>query len=522
MPALSKRFSSRPKLQPPEAGKANPYPLQYRFFIWGIIAGAVGAGVFRSPLAGVAFFLLFLNAGLLWRRDEIPILPFCLSYQWLFATIGYLVMQLFGEYPGDDPPANIQQAVILSTLGLTSLALGIRIGWKLWDKFGWGGSENLKPTPANDPRYDLFRVFAIALAANLTGLIWKADPMNIWFNGAQLIYRVLEFKLMFLVLLWLCIFQQQRGYVYGVVVSVVAFASALGDTMSSFAASLMLFFVCLLREWRPWLQGIGDRIRNRQVVLVAGGVAAGVLVMGLVWEGGVKSAWRGEILNEQGETIETARRDDFVATVYGATPLIRLRDAADSVASRMSSDALYFSYVIRRVPDLIPHENGVLCRRALTHVLMPRFLFPNKPNLGSDSWLVIHYAGIEAAGQEQGTSIGLGYIAQFYIDFGVPKMFLPLLLYGMIIGLVYRFLKLVSPSRLVWLSAATMLCFQQVNSYGGEIAKLLGGLLQSVVIYSLILFVCGRWLHRWLLASSSPVRKRRSPLRRPVPKPQDS
>src|SRR5438128_4639287 len=54
----------------------DPYPLQRNFALWGLVVGAVGAALFRSPLAGLAFFVLFLNAGLLWRRNEAPILPF--------------------------------------------------------------------------------------------------------------------------------------------------------------------------------------------------------------------------------------------------------------------------------------------------------------------------------------------------------------------------------------------------------------------------------------------------------------
>src|SRR5207247_92942 len=93
-----------------------------------------------------------------------------------------------------------------------------------------------------------------------------------------------------------------------------------------------------------------------------------------------------------------------------------------------------FSLVLERVPREIPHENGKLTSRAIKHVLTPRILFPNKPSLGTDSWLPIYYAGISVG---EGTSVGIGYMAEFYVDFGYPGMFLPLLAYGVMLGGFY-------------------------------------------------------------------------------------
>jgi NhaP-type Na+/H+ and K+/H+ antiporter len=42
------------------------------------------------------------------------------------------------------------------------------------------------------------------------------------------------------------------------------------------------------------------------------------------------------------------------------------------------------------------------------------------------------------AGPEENTSIAFGYAAESYVDFGVPLMFLPILIYGLLMGLAFQ------------------------------------------------------------------------------------
>jgi hypothetical protein len=70
---------------------------------------------------------------------------------------------------------------------------------------------------------------------------------------------------------------------------------------------------------------------------------------------------------------------------------------------------------------------------------MPRLLFPDKPALPNDSDLTNYYTGLYMAGEEQGTSVSLGYVAESYIDFGIYGMFAPILMLGMLLGWFFRF-----------------------------------------------------------------------------------
>src|SRR5207244_1025318 len=90
------------------------------------------------------------------------------------------------------------------------------------------------------------------------------------------------------------------------------------------------------------------------------------------------------------------------------------------------------------VPARIPHENGGLWLAAVEHVLRPRLFFPDKAEI-DDSKRTNYYAGVRVGTSDKGTSIGIGYIGESYIDFGVIGMFAPILALGAFYGFIYRF-----------------------------------------------------------------------------------
>ena len=98
----------------------------------------------------------------------------------------------------------------------------------------------------------------------------------------------------------------------------------------------------------------------------------------------------------------------------------------------------FFAKTIVNVPDNVPYENGALWAGALKHIVTPRLFFPDKAAL-DDSEFTYKYTGVRVSGTEQGTSIGIGYMAESYIDFGPYYMFVPVFLLGIGYGLVYRY-----------------------------------------------------------------------------------
>jgi hypothetical protein len=137
---------------------------------------------------------------------------------------------------------------------------------------------------------------------------------------------------------------------------------------------------------------------------------------------------------------------------------------------------------------------------------MPRFIFPEKPDLGGDSWLVRKYAHLNVSGDESGTSVGLGYMAEFYIDYGFPVMLLPLFLYGLLMGFMYRILSRVSPSPHVFAAVVAGLFLQHFLSYEGNFTKLFGGVIQDFLILTVSLLLLGGKIHEFLLRRTHPAK----------------
>ena len=90
--------------------------------------------------------------------------------------------------------------------------------------------------------------------------------------------------------------------------------------------------------------------------------------------------------------------------------------------------------VVQNVPSILPHENGRIILDALEFITTPRFLNPNKKIL-DPSLKTAKYTGREVATAEMGTSISLGFFADFYIEFGFAGMIIPLIFLFMALGL---------------------------------------------------------------------------------------
>ena len=93
------------------------------------------------------------------------------------------------------------------------------------------------------------------------------------------------------------------------------------------------------------------------------------------------------------------------------------------------------------------------------------------------------------------TSVGLGYIAEFFIDFGFPGMFVPLFFYGCLITLMVYALQRYSPSYDLFAAGATAI-LGGLNSLDANVAKIWGGMLSTTIVFCVFLHFCGGWLHR--------------------------
>ncbi|HLG14347.1 MAG TPA: O-antigen polymerase [Blastocatellia bacterium] len=483
------------------AKRPTAYPLQHVFWQIGLVAAAIGGTILSSPLAFVSILVLFLCMGLLWRRGE-PALAWCIAYQWLFVAAGHAYWLMTGQFPDSHNPRELETAVWLSLLGLLVMSIGIRAALSVM-----GRRTKILPGEADTiTHYSIPKLCAAAIVLSSIDWMVHISPMTMFFGGAQIIYRLLEFRGILFFLLLLAALRQRRGYGYCAAAAVFLWLPSLSSPMSSFSGVFITVLLALACEWRPWSSGLLEKVvaRRRFNALVAVSIVLGVLAIG--WSGAVKGPWRERVLSGEVSRETVTAAGEFMQTAHTYVPRMEWDDGVRALCQRLSSGLGYFSIVLDRVPRLLPHEDGALSMRAVEHAMKPRLLFPDKPILESSSWQIRRYADEWVAGGESNTSIGLGYMAEFYIDFGALGMFVPLFLYGGLVGLLYRGLRLVTSSYDFFRAATVAVLLQHFSGYEGELVKNLGGMLQAFIIFGLAMALAGRWMHRSF--AKSPVRWR--------------
>jgi hypothetical protein len=183
---------------------------------------------------------------------------------------------------------------------------------------------------------------------------------------------------------------------------------------------------------------IFDGRNARHWAAMAAAMAAGVAV-GLLWMGIRGEYRRNFIAIDNFETSRSARLQNIetLSLSFLHADSESTWETADTLVDRMWT-VYYPALAVERVPASLPHTRGEILSAALVHIVTPRVFFPGKPDLQSDSEKVRKYSGVFVAGTEQNTSIAFGYAAEAYVDFGVPGMFVPVLLFGLAMGCVYR------------------------------------------------------------------------------------
>ena len=473
--------------------KPTQYPVQRRFGLWGLWAGLLGGLLLLSPLAGLILAMVFWCTGAVWRRDELPVLPFCLGFQSLCVGSSFIYQQVVGRYPRGDAlglSSDLEQAVFLSAVGLLVVTIGVRTGIDAM-------SATLpRRKHSGLPEYDIGRLFWLVVAVYWINWAVEIRPIAILYDLSQVIYNILAFRMVLLCLLLVSILQQERGYRYGAAALILVCVPTVISPMSNFKEIPFLVMIVLAGQWRPWSESRAERRRSYHRMCQAAALVAVLFFTGVVWVGGMKTVWRSSLADGSVSGSPMEKVVAFGSTLVSTAPRVSMAAGVEQLTARVSAGLDYFSIVLERVPAIVPHANGSMTLRALRHIAQPRFLFPDKENLVSSSWLIREYVGIQAAGDESGTSVGLGYIPEFYIEYGVPGMFLALFLYGALIGGLYIGLCQVAPSQALFVSAAAVMFPQHFANYESEFAKLLGGVLQTFLVFAVLLFVSRGWFQR--------------------------
>ena len=377
----------------------------------------------RDTLFAAAIVVLGVVWYILRTRDEPPVLALALTFQWTQVTIGLIYFYVTGRVVEAIYRSNYRPMVAIGLACVLMLAIGIALGRYFTSKWLRDREPLMQELPFN---------WNVLIAAYIAAFFVEVGLREIAFSFPGLTQGLIAISFARLGLLFLIVRRLCRPHVRWLpllALLVIEISIGLTGFFAGFREPLIMVCIALAelfdaRRATHWL--------SLALTLVLGSV------VGIGWLT-VRGAYREEIAAEQLQT-----RAQRLSRMLDLSQQLRDMDAysrmiaVDLFVERMWP-IYYPALAIERVPGVIPHRNGELTLAGVLHALQPRILFPNKPNLTSDSDRVREYSGVYVAGVEQDTSIAFGYAAEAYVDFGVPWMFAPIFAWGICMGIAYNF-----------------------------------------------------------------------------------
>jgi hypothetical protein len=253
-----------------------------------------------------------------------------------------------------------------------------------------------------------------------------------------LLDKALQFRSVLLIALWTAVLARPGQLRYLFISMAWVIVPAFGGYFSNFKTPIFMLLLVAAARWELWDGSWWRRHAVKTLALVP--VVCLLIGLGVLWQGAVKLEARQAQDESYVEQSPLDRVAFFVESATNNLPAV-VADAGVAVAelaARLSYVTL-FSRVLEHTPDLEPHSDGELLRVALLNGTVPRFLFPDKPILPSASEYTRRFTGIRVGGETDGsTSISIGYMAEFYADWGLAGMFTAVFGYGVWMGLLHR------------------------------------------------------------------------------------
>jgi hypothetical protein len=440
--------------------------------------------------------LLPLIFKLLWRQGEAPLLLFGCFNQWLQVVMPLILSNYYGQTLEAHFGIPLQnEATWLGLVGVAAFALGLRLALR---------GCNLSIGPAVEREVAAFSVNRLFLAWVLSwaltvpvGLLCRMMP-----GLTQIIGPILGLKTGFVFLLGYAAAREQRGYATLAFVVATEILTGMLGFFGGFRLVLNVLLIIMVTVTRRWNLRAGLRYLA---------LAAAMLVSGAFWTA-IKTDYRAYLNQGSGQQevlMPVAQRLNYLYSHVQSFSEEDLANGFETMLLRIGYTE-YFADTLKNVPKEVPYERGRLWQEAVTRIFMPRMFFPGKTAV-DDSTRTKMYAGVSVAGAEEGASIGMGYMAESYVDFGPYLMFLPIFLLALLFGLAYRYF-VVRPGVGSWgFVIAFAMPFTMPHMFETSNIKLLGALVACVILFVPLDYYCGNTIKAWLRggAASFPKRPRR-------------
>lgn len=439
-----------------------------------IVLSAVGMLTSTVPMlvfaSGATLCLVVL---LLWRGDDPPILLLPALFQWTEVAIVPL-STMWLKVPLADLStygANLEKSSLYGLLGICALSIG------MWLGSGKSGAPSFSSRLREEAfRWTPSQVMITSLAligigyglAFLSGIAGPArEPLN---QAANIKYIGI-----FLLAYWSLV----RGRNYGVLIVVVGFEIGFGMTgfFAEFKNPILTFFLAAISA-KPRLKAV-----DLLIVSVPVGV---VLAVGIFWSA-VKPDYR-EFVNKgtgaQVVAVPIGDRVDFLTNAAMEFDGEKVATGFERLVARHGY-VEFLGLVMGYIPSAMPPEGGKITAAVFRHIAVPRFLWPQKPALPSDTEVMSKYTGLPMTWNSD-TSISIGYLGELYADFGYLGGLFGALIIGLIVGQSYKLVRTRFASSAIICAGLCLMVALPIAYFGTAYVKMVGAFVMTSVVVILI------------------------------------
>lgn len=310
---------------------------------------------------------------------------------------------------GLEMPASESLAIYLSLLALLAIAFGYRIGFEYWR------SKKSETVDVPLDRHKLLIAYWIAFfSKTLLFMLAEAFPL--------LVQPILAFQGVELLLLYFLaaqVLSDRAGYGGLVLAVLVEIVQGATGYIASYQLALLVVLAAALRS---------NTGAMRAGQWAAAGVIGALLVwMSLVWTA-VKPEFRSWLATEDPAVTSSSMAKLGWITDYVSSGRVDYSVAFVRLSERIGYTRFYALAIPRMEVSTAPPTQFWL--DAVTNILMPRVLFPDKPIL-NDTKITTDMTGVQFGAA---TSVSIGFVAQTHADFGFPLMLVPLFMIGATLG----------------------------------------------------------------------------------------
>lgn len=370
----------------------------------------------------VAAAVLYVGWKYLSREPEIRVVVVAFTYQWVQITIAVLYFATTGRRVVEMRYMDYRPMVLVALASISVLFAGFYFAAK-FPKRKIPAPPIASNLPPKSMQLVVLYVTSVATSGIVEQLAWSIPALT----QAVLVVSLVRYMLLFMLIRRLIKPKLRLGWIGLILIAEVAVGFS--GFLANFREPIFIIAIALLSGF--------EKKKASHWILVAS-LAVTALSAAIAW-----TAIKPIIRHTFVRNASTADRMGAALSVLAPTldqSAAGWKIQSDKLVSRMWT--MYFpARALERVPSIVPHENGRILWSAVSNILFPRLFFPSKGILPSDSDKVRKYSGVWVAGREMGTSYAFGYVAESYVDFGIPLMFVPIFIYGLAAGAMHRKLR---------------------------------------------------------------------------------